>query len=220
VTNYYYRTDGVKVKKKFTLTNASGTKIINTEYLDGFQYSTPNTDPIRKALEEPDDATMVASLAGEEEAFTKDDTRKVVAVVDPGTPEVDNMILSFFPTSEGYYDYENYRYIYQYKDHLGNVRVSYVKNSAGDLQIMDRNDYYPFGMSFLKPFGQSSVYDPMAIPYNYKYNGKELQETGMYDCGARMYMLDIGRWGVIDPLSEQMRRHSPYNYAFNNQSYS
>jgi hypothetical protein len=48
VTNYYYRADGVKVKKKFMLTNASATKIINTEYLDGFQYSTPNTDPIRK----------------------------------------------------------------------------------------------------------------------------------------------------------------------------
>lgn len=98
---------------------------------------------------------------------------------------------------------------------MGNVRVSYVKEGSS-LKIMGTNEYYPFGMNYLKPTGGASPYDPMALPYNYKYNGKELQETGMYDYGARMYMPDIGRWGVVDPLSEKYRRHSTYNYAVNN----
>ncbi|WP_409515166.1 RHS repeat-associated core domain-containing protein [Chryseobacterium sp.] len=80
---------------------------------------------------------------------------------------------------------------------------------------MEESNYYPFGLKH-QGYNDGSLLNDFGTNYNYKYNGKELQETGMYDYGARFYMPDIGRWGVVDPLAEKMTRQSPYNYAFNN----
>jgi len=75
------------------------------------------------------------------------------------------------------------------------------------------DNYYPFGLKF------NSYSRENTVPQNYQYNGKELQNDlslDWYDYGARMYMPEIGRWGVVDPHSEDSRRWSPYNYAVNN----
>uniref|UniRef100_UPI0004930060 RHS repeat-associated core domain-containing protein n=1 Tax=Chryseobacterium hispalense TaxID=1453492 RepID=UPI0004930060 len=112
-----------------------------------------------------------------------------------------------------YFNFENNKYIYNYVDHLGNVRLSYFHNGSG-IEVLEENNYYPFG---LKHEGYNALAGNPA--YQYKYNGKELQETGMYDYGARFYMPDIGRWGVVDPLSELQPRQNPYGYTLNNPIY-
>lgn len=204
--NYTYRADGVKVHKQYVVNGQS----IDTDYLDGFVYTTPYSYELQRTLEEnPETAS-----ASQQEAFEL--TEK--AIYNPGGPTIMVSSPNFFPTAEGFYDYENSRYIYQYKDHLGNVRLSYSRTSEGDLSVEDTNDFYPFGLNFVNISFRTPhpVFNPSVGFQNWKYNGKELEETGMYDYGARFYMPDVGRWGVVDPLAEKDRRWNPYKYAKNN----
>ena len=63
-------------------------------------------------------------------------------------------VLQFFPTPEGYVKNTptmsggySFDYVYNYTDHLGNVRVSYTQDpQTGALAILEENHYYPFGL--------------------------------------------------------------------------
>jgi RHS repeat-associated protein len=104
-------------------------------------------------------------------------------------------------------------YYYHLKDHLGNVRAVVSPTVTNSLEVLQTNDYYPFGMSMSK--------NSTTTPYNkYKYNGKEEQEMpGKWlDYGARMYDAQLGRWHSVDPLCEEGGQESwaPYHYVYNN----
>ncbi|MCL9803987.1 RHS repeat-associated core domain-containing protein [Flavobacterium amniphilum] len=134
----------------------------------------------------------------------------------------ENNVLQFFSHPEGYVAHSTgtFSYIYQYKDHLGNIRLSYKKN-ASNLVIIEENNYYSFG---LKHKGYNNVYNPIGNTnaQKYKYNGKELQEElglNMYDYSARNYDPALGRWMNIDPLAEKFFSMSPYTFCNNNPLY-
>ncbi len=191
VINYIYNANGVKlIKKVNTVTAPQEMLQYDIQYISGFQY--------------------------------RNDT-------------VEGDELQFFPTAEGYVNVlggTQFNYVFNYTDHLGNIRVSYTYDQNDQqLKILEENHYYPFGLKHSNynvdivkyrkgNDGVSVILEPTErSEYQYKYNGKELQtELGLdlYDYGARNYDPAIGRWMNIDPLAEQMRRHSPHNYAFNN----
>lgn len=93
-------------------------------------------------------------------------------------------------------------------DHLGSVRA--VVNSG--CEVLERNDYYPFGKRW----------DSAELPVSDnrdRFNGKEDQlfiGDDLADYGARCYNKLNGRWLSQDPLADEYINHSQYCFCGNN----
>jgi RHS repeat-associated protein len=92
---------------------------------------------------------------------------------------------------------------YYHTDHLGSTRLVTSENSVTTEEIM----YKPFGEQLNE------------TDERYTYNGKELDETGLYYYGARYYNPVIGRFISRDPLTgkkESPQTLNRYAYCLNN----
>ncbi len=165
------------------------------------------------------------------------------ADVHPGT--VFDYKIKFFHHPEGYvepiygYPYPGgtpfitgFDYVYQLKDHLGNIRLSYsdkdndgkidvLKNNSdvdgdGDYahEILEEKNYYPFG---LQHKGYNNTITGREHPYG--YNGVEKEdELGLEWMSYEYRTSDpaLGRFLQIDPKSEKYYPINPYNFTANN----
>ena len=127
----------------------------------------------------------------------------------------DELTLSFgqplrIMHADGFIDMSNPTpaFYYYLKDHLGNVRLVIAPNQSNQVQIIQANDYFPFGMSFST--------NPEAN--NFLYNTKEEQPMpGRWlDYGKRFYDAALGRWHSVDPMAHLREWVSPYNFVQNN----
>ena len=93
-------------------------------------------------------------------------------------------------------------------DHLGSVRA--VVNSG--CEVLERNDYQPFGKRWVTP--------SMPVSDNRdRFNGKEDQSFAglpFSDYSARMYDRERGRWLSQDPKSEDYFSSTQYGFCGNN----
>src|SRR5690606_38398714 len=140
----------------------------------------------------------------------------------------ENLELIHIPNGRIIHHEEEIRYQYYITDHLGNLVVLFEdKNDDGtisieeeaqneeDLEIVQRNFYYSFGLRAEAPH-----FLPGEAPKNqYRYNGKEQVNKlglGWYAYGFRYYDPAIGRFPSVDPLADSYAPFSPYNYCLNN----
>ena len=120
---------------------------------------------------------------------------------------------------------------YELTDHLGNVRVtisdllvprpaSSFGYATQDAEVIDRRDYYPFGMEMPGRRWRATGEDAARFGFNGKENDNEVKGQGnSVDYDARILDTRLGVWLSVDPLASKYPSLSPYCFVANNPIY-
>jgi RHS repeat-associated protein len=96
--------------------------------------------------------------------------------------------------------------------YFDDFKIVHTRNSAA-LQVLQTNDYYPFGATFNSYSRENSV------PQNFLYQEKEWQQDlslNLYDFEWRQYDPFTVRTTTMDPHADSYPSLSPYSWAANN----
>ena len=226
--NIYGFKDGANLTTEYTYDVNGNLKTDANKNITAIQYNYLNL-PTQVSFGATKNISYIYDATGTKLKKVVNDNGMITTTSYAGNYVYENDALQFFNQPEGYVEpvsagSTNFAYVYQYKDHLGNVRLSY-SDSNGDgvitptglgAEIREENNYYPFG---LKHKGYNNLQNGRDHKFGFG-NKEEQDELGLswIDITARNYDPALGRWMNVDPLADNTHNfeYSPYNYVKNN----
>jgi RHS repeat-associated protein len=104
----------------------------------------------------------------------------------------------------------NWNYEFNYTDNQENLRVAF-SNRNGNLEESQKATPDPWGLD-IRPLSFGG-----ADKNNYQFLNREAwDDIGWINLNKRFYMPDIGRFGQVDPVTEEQEQYSLYHYSRNN----
>ncbi len=210
--------DGTNTGNDYTYDANGNMKSDANKNIGNIEYNHLNLPKFIEINSAPDEIEYIYDASGVKlRKIVNKDGSPTVTTDYAGNHIYENGNLQFFNHAEGYTQpviasgsaaISSFDYVYQYKDHLGNIRLSYTDNNndgviTASTEIIEEKNYYPFGLQH-KGYNDTTLSIGNSTAQKFGYNGVELNESlglDLMEMDVRMYDSAIARFNGIDPVT-------------------